>query len=363
MDIPYKKTECYKDIVFDENGSRIDLLESQDLINRLGYSSYLLAVYCKNSVEFLFSRDMTVNSVDSILEITKFAFESKESRLVGCSIDFKAVQKFDILGALLLFKFFEYSIVHNCFLLPSTRFSDYVRKKIVEYGFNDLIDAYILNSSRKDPIQNMSVKLTNKFFIAPQPLIRETDFTNNYLKENVLPTLHKYYDSDYKIISMISTCFSEISLNFWEHAIEDTQSIMVASGNDKMVEIACADTGNGIISTLRECDKYNDLDDIDVFNSCVKRDVTSKENTNHMGFGLWLINEIVSETKGKLLICSEGYKFLNEKNEIKVSKTSFWKGTIIYLCLPLKSAKTLTDISVFNEYVKNQQSQISVNYV
>jgi hypothetical protein len=72
--------------------------------------------------------------------------------------------------------------------------------------------------------------------------------------------------------------------------------------------------------------------------------------TNHMGYGLWILDEIVTATQGKLHIYSEGaYIFNNHGKKIK-GLCSFWQGTIIYLSLPLANPKTLSDIaSVYDD--------------
>lgn len=335
-----------------------------DIINKIGYGAYLISQYGNAGSDLVvFPKILTAETIDVFLDKIEIIFKKEGTNSLGFEISFQHVQKMDILGALLIFKFFEYTIVNKCFILPTVNFTEFVQRKITEYGFLDLINAYILNTDRESSIENMDIKITNKFFIAPQPLIRKNNFTNNYIKEKVLPALQRYYSDNFKTISMISTCFSEISLNFWEHAIEDTQSIMLANGNKETVEIACADTGNGIISTLKKNKKYEYLDDLTIFSSCVERDVTSKEKTNHMGFGLWLINQLITEIKGKLLIYSEGYKFSNEKGLISIKKTNYWKGTIIYLSLPLKTAKTLNDIEAFKNYIASQKNKILIDYV
>ena len=179
-----------------------------------------------------------------------------------------------------------------------------------------------------------------------------------------MPKLREYYVGQDKVISMVSICFSEILLNFWEHAVEDSQSIMIANGNDNFVEIACADSGNGILSTLKTNEKYAGVGDLELFSSCVKKNVTSKEKTNHMGFGLWILDELVKASKGRLHIYSEGYQYINDYNKIQVGECAFWKGTIVYLALPLKNAMSLTDIEVFKKYRNNEiNSKIKINYV
>jgi hypothetical protein len=158
---------------------------------------------------------------------------------------------------------------------------------------------------------------------------------------------------------MLFTCLSEILLNFWEHAVDDNRSIIIADGTKKKIEIACADTGEGIITSLKTNPKYSNMHDSKILSKALDIGATSKERTNHMGYGLWIINEITNLVRGKLYIYSEGYFFKNDHGKVKSGSCAFWKGTIVYLNLPLgnpvsfsdleskvKSFKRLTDIKI-----------------
>lgn len=63
-----------------------------------------------------------------------------------------------------------------------------------------------------------------------------------------------------------------------------------------------------------------------------------------MGYGLWILNQIATKTKGRLHIYSEGAFYKNDFGKEIAQKCGYWKGTIIYLSLPLKKPITLTDI-------------------
>ena len=63
-----------------------------------------------------------------------------------------------------------------------------------------------------------------------------------------------------------------------------------------------------------------------------------------MGYGLWIINQIITLIRGKLQIYSEGFYYSNEYGKVKSGSCGYWKGTIIYLFLPLKNPVTLCDI-------------------
>jgi signal transduction histidine kinase len=156
---------------------------------------------------------------------------------------------------------------------------------------------------------------------------------------------------------MILLVFSEILLNFWEHAIEDTESIIVAHGNSQNIEIACADTGNGIISTLGGSMISENFRPEQILLESLKRGVTSKKMTNHMGYGLWILDQITTMVKGRLHIYSQGAYYYNEYGSKKSGRCGYWQGTIVYISLPLQKPKTLVDIEPL------VSSEIKINWI
>lgn len=292
-------------------------------------------------------KNLGVNSISSVLTEFKDVFNYNEQRLTGYTLDLSKIRKINVLGMLIVYKIIEYSVEKRCFLNPEIHFEELMEKKWTEFEFIPILNSYIQEVDSSQKFKDLKIQLTDKFILAPQPLLRDSDFTDKYLKNKFLPKIKQYYQGRDKAISMIFTCFSEILLNFWEHAVEDTKSIMIADGNKNYMEIACSDTGEGIISTLKKNPKYNGLSSSELISKCVQKNVTSKENTNHMGFGLWIINEIVREVKGRFHLFSEGVHYANEYGKVQIKNTAFWQGTIVYIALPLNNAKSLCDIDRF----------------
>lgn len=156
---------------------------------------------------------------------------------------------------------------------------------------------------------------------------------------------------------MVFQCLSEVVINFWEHAIDDTKSILVAEGSKDYVKIACADTGKGIISTLGPTLEKG-YSKVDILLKSLEKEVTSKQNTDHMGCGLWIIDELVAKAKGKLYIYSEGVYYKREFGDRMASVCSYWKGTIIYIFLPLSSPATIADLE---EHAIDEFVEIKIN--
>ena len=63
-----------------------------------------------------------------------------------------------------------------------------------------------------------------------------------------------------------------------------------------------------------------------------------------MGYGLWIVNELVKINNGRLHLYSQGYYYKNDFGKITKGKCGYWQGTIIYVNLALGNPKTLSDI-------------------
>lgn len=305
-------------------------------------------------------KQLGISTVGEILRVANIIFKTEERQLPMYALDLSKVNKVNVLGMLLLYKIIEYSIEKRCFFKPAIFFESFIEEKWKEYQFVPLINSYIESTDSSPMFKDFKIQLSDNFILAPQPLLRNNDFTEMYLKNKFLPKISEYYNGKDKAISMIFTCFSEILLNFWEHAVEDSKSIMIADGNRSYIQIACADTGNGIISTLMKNEKYRGLSKEKLILASVKKNTTSKENTNHMGYGLWLIDQIVSAINGRLHLLSEGVHYSNEYGKIKVNTTSYWRGTIVYLALPINNAKSLCDIKHFRT---KEMDKIKIDFI
>ena len=282
----------------------------------------------------------------SFLKSVEVIFSWKNQKKPNVLFNLSEVRDIDILGLLLSYKIIEFCVENQCICNSHLRTNEYVDKKLSEFKFQELLNSYLEN--RRADYTNLDFIQGKKLFIAPFPLLRENAYTKSKIKDSYFPKIEEYYkekssDKKENIASMIFQCFSEILLNFWEHAVNDTKSIIIANGNTDFVEIACADTGNGILSTLGP-----------VLEGCVTKDdillkslemgVTSKKDTYHMGCGLWIINQIINSTKGKLLLISEGQYVRNDFGKLFKGECPYWGGTIIYVFLSLTSPKNLSDI-------------------
>lgn len=296
-------------------------------------------------IVFEFPKILKINTTVQLLNSLEKAFSMEGQSIPEAKIHLGKVKKASLIGILLNYKFVEYTYKNNCFTKPEMIVNDYIEKEWERYGFTKLIHSFVSNKDLTERnYKNLKVKVDERFIIAPQALLRSKNYSDKFLKSEFLPKIENYYKKNDKVVSMIFLCLSEILLNFWEHAVDDTNSILVAEGNENHIEIACADTGNGIITTLNKVFENSSIDRANTLKKSVEKNVTSKKMTNHMGYGLWILNQITTKTNGRFHIYSEGAYFKNDFGKEIANKCGYWKGTIIYLSLPLLNPVTLTDI-------------------
>jgi hypothetical protein len=316
------------------------------------------------------SREIKIPRICTIGEIFKFLkaveeiFSLENKFEPDVVFNMLEIEDIDLTGLLLNYKIIEFAVEHNCICKSKLSANDLVEDKLMEYYFWDLLQAYI--KEKKANYKKLDFKIKGEFFIAPVALLRKDKFSKEKIKDDFLPKIEEYYKNipeernidKTKVSSMILQCFSEILLNFWEHAVEDTKSIIVANGNSDYAEIICADTGNGIISTLKPVlNKLYSKDDI--LAKAMEKFVTSKKETDHMGCGLWILNQITNLSKGRLYIFSEGAYYLNHFGRFAKGECSYWKGTIIYMFLRLSTPKTLSDIE---DFTSEEFNDLKINF-
>ncbi len=276
-------------------------------------------------------------------------FQMKDLKKSGVFFNVIQTKKIDLLGLLLIYKFLNYTVKKKCFFNPKTdlRSNKYISEEMIHVGFEKLVNE---NFSIKNPDETKTTfKQVDGFFIAP--IVLENTAEKN-IDNSIVKKITKYYN-DTQITAGLLQCIGEISSNFQEHAVLDTKSVLVARGNKERIEIACADNGKGIITSLmphldedyKSC-RYN------VLLKSIEENITSKASDGHMGCGLWLVNQLVTRTKGEMIIFSEDGYLINRKGKLKCGQSPFWEGTVIYLKMPL------LDKSVFSHILKEKENLI-----
>lgn len=300
-------------------------------------------------------KNLTKNFVMEFLRKVEKTFEWNGKEVKDIEIDLSKIQTIDILGLLIIYKYIDYTSTHKCFYEPRLWVGKYITSIWSKYEFDQLIQAYLNNNRTDKAFKELKVTFDDRFIIAPQALLRNSNYSNEYLKKEFIPKIEEYYKNKSKVTDLIFSCFSEILLNFWEHAVDDTRSIIIADGNPFVIDIACADTGIGIVSSLKEI--LNTTKESELLSKAVEKGITSKPNTNHMGFGLWLVNELVKLNNGRLHLYSEGYYYQNNYGKVKSGSCPYWPRTIIFINLNLKNPKTLSDLLPLNA-----ENELKINF-
>lgn len=301
-----------------------------------------------------FRANSIINFITDCQDIYRLANKKEK----GFLLDLGKVKECTMIGVLLVYKIIEFSIKNNCFNTPMYLMDNPFKEAMEKYGFTKLILTYLADKEvAEKEFANLKISVSDNFIIAPQALLRNDKYSSELLNKKYLPQIEKYYSFNDKAVTMIFLCFSEILLNFWEHAVDDTQSIIVANGNKSNIEIACVDNGKGILTTLKLAGKEQ-KDNLKTLMSAVEKGVTSKDLSNHMGYGLWIIDQIAEKTNGRFHLYSEGYYYLKEFGKVKSGKCGHWQGSIVYLSIPLKRPVTLTDIEP-----TNNNNNLQINWI
>lgn len=253
----------------------------------------------------------------------------------------KSTTKVDLLGLLVLYKFFEYTVRKSLFVSPVCDIFE--NKELVramsDHNLIKLLKVFIKTQNVPDKY-DLQYKDENNLFIAPLVLTREGMIAEN----DYIPRVSDFYSYNKSLAAILIQCIGEIKSNFKEHAVDDTKSIMMARGNRKEFALACVDTGEGILTSLGKS-KYKGKTKDDLIRMTIQKGITSKDDSFHMGRGLWIVSEITRCYRGSMSIYSEGQYLNLREGKIKCGECGFWKGTVFYLNLPLTTSnKTLKEI-------------------
>jgi hypothetical protein len=298
--------------------------------------------------------------ISSFIRLINCVFEYEEKEIPAFHLDFSRVERADLLGVLLTYKVLEYSTVHRCFTAPSHNIysNKILTNTINKFGFEDLIRLLMAvnDSMITKEYKNLEIKNENDCVIAPIALLRTEHYHSEIvIKNKYEPIITGFYQKD-AVVEMILEVFTEIMHNFWAHAT-DEKSIIAGYGNRNFFEIACVDNGLGIDGTIHSSfPKYYGGK---ALLYAMSRGVTSKSGTNHMGYGLWFINEIVSRTKGTLQIISNKSVFCNSNGKYSVQISPNWHGTIVYVRIPLSHPVTIKDV----EDNHSELNEININFI
>ena len=276
------------------------------------------------------------NNISQLVSKFNFIFDLKGKKVKNYEFQINInIEDFSSIAALVIYKSFTYISDEICIENPKTNLPEVVTL-FSKYELQNLLVAYI----QKKDIDEIYLKLLPivkaNFFIAPHHISRVHFKHKNELEKKYYDIIKDYYSdyNDNEIVDCLKQLIVEISSNFYSHAI-DNNSILMAEGDMKKMEIVSVDTSDGIIGTMKA--KFKNVKDKDLLINAFKRGVSSKIENGHCGTGLWLINEIVTKLKGKLILHSGGYIYRNIQGKITILQSTRWNGTILYLKIPINN--------------------------
>ncbi|PWB20683.1 ATP-binding protein [Flavobacterium sp. HTF] len=274
------------------------------------------------------------NNITQLIAKFSFVFDLKGKRIKNYIFEVNINKNdFTSIAALVIYKSLAYTIDENCLQDPQANLN-IIAELFTKYHLNDLLVALLKEKDREKLYSQIKPVIKEDFFIAPHPISR-VDFKDiDSIEKKYYKTIKDYYSAiNEDVVECIKTLIVEISSNFYSHAT-DHKSILMAEGNSGKIEIVSVDTSEGIIGTMRE--KYKSEKDKDLILNAFKRGVSSKIEKGHCGTGLWLVNEIVTKLKGKLILHTGGYIYRNIQGKVTILASSKWKGTVLYVKVPIR---------------------------
>lgn len=300
-----------------------------------------------NNYSFQTPSKLNVCNVNDFLIKATSVFKMVGMRAPNAVIDCSKTVKIDFLGLLLLYKYLEFCSIGKCFRDSKCIFPTFFKKELKEKGFTKFFGQLAVNKDEFNQethhfdYESLKFIEYDKLFIAPIALSKtgEKDGVNN-----IAPKIENYYKESPIKCFFVTTIIAEIASNFRNHAVEDTQSILTGVGSKEYFEMACADTGLGIITTLKPYFSYSakKYSQREILNMAIRKGVTSKSSeTGHMGYGLWMISELIKAMKGEMKIISENATLFIHNGNMRLLDSPYWKGTIVYIKLPLVNTTKL----------------------
>lgn len=290
------------------------------------------------------------SEVNNFITSSSFIFKSCEKKEKNFVLDLSRIKEITLFGQLLIYKFISYTVRNACFLEPKILWHPdrKIENEFTKSGFQNILSSYISYPKDRKRIEQSYKKFKsiseNNYFFSPHCLIRSQEESRNKIEQDFIDGVSAFYTNK-KCVSVVALCISELLMNFWSHATDDSDTVLVARGGQKYFELFFADNAQGIITTLKKSDEQiRKKANIEVLEDAVKKGVSSKKNTFHQGYGLYLVSQLAISNHGIFSIYSEGAQIHFSKRKIKKGEAGYWKGTIVYLKLDLNKPKTIKDL-------------------
>lgn len=146
--------------------------------------------------------------------------------------------------------------------------------------------------------------------------------------ERIVTTLYKQTEIELCVIQGFSYCLYEILDNVLTHS-EKKHGVVISRfmSEQSAIQILVADDGIGIHKSLKENPLYTNVTEEEALSLCIQDSVTDGKG---MGFGLFSMMKLIRNVGIKLEIHSGSSTLTFENDDVTISKSDLWQGTLIY---------------------------------
>ncbi len=302
-------------------------------------------------------KNFNSSSIGDFLKNVEFLFFLEKKLLPPIQFTLKKTKKSSLLGLLLTYKIMSYSAQKDLFQLPFFYSPGSLTDQFSKTGIYSIINEHLVNNKFPEKPNILHKLLEENLFIYPKRIKRGSTLTCQEMRACFIAEISDFYEAknNHKATRLISSCVSEIISNFWAHAKGDTETVIAARGTKESFTLVVIDNGEGFISSLGKVYKKSPPE---ILRMSLNQEVTSKLNTDHMGYGLYHVYELIKANEGTINVWTEGYHMSGSSKDIKITECGHWKGAIVEIKLGLQKPKTLAD--VFPE--SSRDPKIKINF-
>lgn len=153
--------------------------------------------------------------------------------------------------------------------------------------------------------------------------------TLNTVYRNVIHALTSHFEIEVSVLQALSYCLYEIMDNVHIHSGKPLgTAITYYNDSCHTIHILIADDGMGVLASLAENDKFNNITEPEALKLCLEDTITDGKG---MGFGLYTTSRLIDSIGKKFILHSGNHKLIRESGTESILENGFWQGTLIYM--------------------------------
>lgn len=155
----------------------------------------------------------------------------------------------------------------------------------------------------------------------------DTDNIYNVYKD-IVKALDKCPEIELSVLQSLSYCLYEILDNVITHSTKQCGTVIVDfDKKNTTIKILVADDGIGVRRSLSDNKRYSGITVEQALGLCIQNTVTDGKG---MGYGLYSTMQLIHGGGTSLVIHSEDRLLSFDGQNIEISKTDYWQGTLVY---------------------------------